>query len=91
MDGGEGMARALGNDPRLARAEVVALCDVDNPLLGEAGAARVFGPQKGADAAAVELLEARLGAFAARYPHVDPALPGAGAAGGLGPLRWFPW
>ena len=36
------------------------LCDVRNPLLGERGAARVFGPQKGADPDAVDELERRL-------------------------------
>ena len=58
------------------------------PLLGEHGAARVFGPQKGADPVTVELLEARLTDWAA---HLERAcgravtgLPGAGAAGGLG-------
>lgn len=63
--------------------------DVTNPLLGQDGAAAVFGPQKGADAQAVALLEANLGAFAdiverdlADGPWRDR--PGAGAAGGLG-------
>ena len=45
---------------RLRDVPLRVLCDVRNPLLGERGAARVFGPQKGADAAAVEELEARL-------------------------------
>ena len=58
------------------------LCDVRNPLLGERGAARVFGPQKGARPAAVEVLEARLGALEELAPYRD--LPGAGAGGGLG-------
>ena len=57
-------------------------CDVRNPLLGERGAARVFGPQKGADPAAVEELEARLAALEELAPYRD--LPGAGAGGGLG-------
>src|SRR5690606_30327228 len=35
-------------DSRLADCEIIVLCDVDNPLLGENGAAAVFGPQKGA-------------------------------------------
>lgn len=66
---------------------VQVLCDVDNPLLGEAGAARTYGPQKGASEEAVERLEAGLAAFArvARtVTGVDPsAVPGAGSAGGL--------
>src|SRR5579859_5759323 len=37
--------------------ELVVLCDVDNPLIGERGAARVFAPQKGADEQAVETLD----------------------------------
>ena len=57
-------------------------CDVRNPLLGERGAARVFGPQKGADAEMVEELERRLAAMAELAPYRD--LPGAGAGGGLG-------
>jgi glycerate kinase len=36
-----------GLDPRLAGLRVEAICDVDNPLLGERGAARVYAPQKG--------------------------------------------
>jgi len=69
-------------------AEVVALSDVTNPLTGELGASRVFGPQKGADAAAVETLDAglaHLADLAARdlgRDYRDRA--GAGAAGGLG-------
>lgn len=47
-------------DPRLAECRIRVACDVDNPLLGELGAARVFGPQKGADAALVPVLEASL-------------------------------
>jgi len=59
------------------------LVDVTAPLLGPAGAAAVFGPQKGADPAQITLLEAGL----ARLAEVlggDPAAPGAGAAGGTG-------
>jgi glycerate kinase len=63
------------------------LCDVDNPLTGRLGAARVFGPQKGASPAALQRLEAgleRLGELAAqRHGHDVRQLPGAGAAGGL--------
>lgn len=63
------------------------LCDVINPLLGENGGARVFGPQKGATPAQVELLEAGLGHWAsvlARYGGIDVASrAGCGAAGGV--------
>ncbi|MER7605088.1 glycerate kinase [Nocardioides sp. NPDC127503] len=71
--------------PGLARCEVIAACDVDNPLQGPRGAASVFGPQKGADEATVEMLDAglrRLGQVCASL--ADPESPGAGAAGGLG-------
>ncbi|SIO25986.1 glycerate kinase [Agromyces cerinus] len=60
------------------------LGDVTNPLLGEGGAAAVFGPQKGADAATVPVLEANLARFARLVPDSSPETPGAGAAGGTG-------
>ena len=68
--------------------EVVAMCDIDNPLYGERGAAYVFAPQKGADEKTVKLLDENLMAFAETVNDelsVDIAtLPGAGAAGGAG-------
>lgn len=68
------------------------LCDVTNPFIGPAGAARVFGPQKGADPAAVERLEiglARLAEVLSATFGRDPRdLPGAGAAGGLAGGLW---
>jgi len=51
-------------DPRILNCEVVILCDVNNKLLGPEGAAAVFGPQKGASAGDVKLLERFLGNFA---------------------------
>jgi glycerate 2-kinase len=60
---------------------VVCLTDVRAPLLGRRGAAAVFGPQKGAGAAQVAVLEAGL-ARLARVLGGDPGAPGAGAAGG---------
>jgi glycerate kinase len=57
------------------------LTDVTNPLLGERGAAAVFGPQKGAAAADVAELERALATWA-RLLGGDPDAPGAGAAGG---------
>jgi len=80
VDGGAGMRDVVGSALRDARVRV--LCDVRNPLLGERGAARVFGPQKGADPEAVEELERRLASRAELEPYRD--LPGAGAGGGLG-------
>jgi glycerate kinase len=68
--------------------EIIAACDVQNPLLGERGASRVYGPQKGADARAVEILEnslSRLADVCAASLGCDHRqVPGAGAAGGLG-------
>jgi glycerate kinase len=68
--------------------EIIAACDVQNPLLGERGCAAVFGPQKGADAKTVTHLEASLRQLA---EIVTESLecdfkdtPGAGAAGGIG-------
>jgi glycerate 2-kinase len=78
VDGGAGMREVLGALPVPA----LALCDVASPLLGARGAARAFGPQKGADAAAVAELEARLAAMDELAPFA--LAPGAGAAGGLG-------
>jgi glycerate kinase len=46
-----------GIDKRIFATELIVLCDVSNILLGEKGAAAVFGPQKGASASEVELLE----------------------------------
>ncbi|HKS48616.1 MAG TPA: glycerate kinase [Amycolatopsis sp.] len=72
----------------LRKADTVVASDVDNPLLGEHGAAAVYGPQKGATAADVELLDHALRHFAdvvRAELGVDLAgAPGAGAAGGAG-------
>lgn len=62
---------------------VVCLADVDAPLLGPAGAAAVFSPQKGASASQAALLETGLARLAALL-GTDPAGPGTGAAGGTG-------
>lgn len=70
------------------RPEVIGVCDVDNPLVGADGAARVFGPQKGADPDTVQLLEqglerlatvveTDLGLDVSRIAH-------GGAGGGMG-------
>ena len=69
--------------------ELLAATDVDNPLLGLTGAAKVFGAQKGADDNLVLQLDAALDAFATsigrRADGKDPAVAkGSGAAGGLG-------
>ena len=75
-------------DPRVRSTEVVGLTDVDNPLCGPSGASVTYGPQKGASADDVVLLDRALGHLAAvvqRDLGIDLANePGAGAAGGLG-------
>ncbi|PYY32033.1 glycerate kinase [Curtobacterium sp. MCJR17_055] len=63
---------------------VTVLSDVTSPLLGPEGAAAVFGPQKGVTPDRVPVHETRLARWAAHFPDVDPATPGAGAAGGTG-------
>jgi glycerate 2-kinase len=73
-----------GLDPRLAHAQCVLASDVDNPLLGPQGAAAVYGPQKGASAADVAILEAALARWAGAIDMGAAAAPGAGAAGGVG-------
>jgi len=75
-----------GIDKRIARARLLVASDVDNPLLGPAGAAAVFGPQKGASPEDVALLERGLARWAALSGtgRELSAAPGAGAAGGAG-------
>ena len=72
----------------LAGAEVTVMCDIDNPLCGPAGAAAVFGPQKGADAAMVARMDAGL-RHLAEMLEKDVGmevltLAGGGSAGGFG-------
>lgn len=77
-----------GMHPKLRHTQVLVACDVDNPLTGKNGAAHVFAPQKGADAAMVKILDENLEHLAGvikRELDVDvDKVPGAGAAGGLG-------
>ncbi|MGZ4132826.1 MAG: glycerate kinase family protein [Actinomycetota bacterium] len=75
-------------DPRLVGVRCVAASDVDNPLTGPAGASAVYGPQKGASADDVVILDRALGHLAA-IAERDLGVglrdePGAGAAGGMG-------
>ena len=79
---------ATALDPRLRHVQLTVACDVTNPLCGPNGAAAVYGPQKGATPAIVQQLDAGLAHLAERW-RIDlgkdvAALPGAGAAGGLG-------
>ena len=77
-----------GLDPRLAEVRFEIAADVNNPLCGEHGASAIFGPQKGASAEQVRLLDQALGHFADHCANVLPKdvrhEPGSGAAGGLG-------
>ncbi len=75
-------------DPRLAKVKLEVACDVDNPLCGEKGASRIFGPQKGAIPEMVDQLDANLAHYAKiikRDLGSDVKnRAGAGAAGGMG-------
>jgi len=75
-------------DPRIALTEVFVACDVNNPLVGPQGAAAVYGPQKGATAEMVAILDDALSHYAdvivRDLGREVRDLPGAGAAGGLG-------
>jgi glycerate 2-kinase len=94
--GGAGLADLRTVDLAEARAalagvDLVLAIDVDNPLLGPAGTAAVYGPQKGATASEVRELDDTLSGFVRRLAASGVAeaaglaeVPGAGAAGGLG-------
>jgi len=77
-----------GLEPAVRRTRFLVACDVDNPLTGPRGASAVFGPQKGATADDVLLLDRALGHLAAvmfRDLGLDVRdVAGGGAAGGLG-------
>ena len=93
LDGGAALAGVArldvsGMHPRLAGADIVIACDVDNPLTGPGGAAAVYGPQKGASAADVAILDRAMQRWAAVLADATGSdlsdRPGAGAAGGVG-------
>jgi len=73
--------------PKRYEVDMEVLCDVDNPLCGPHGAAKTYGPQKGATSEMVEKLEqglAHLAEVVRKQLGIDiENLPGAGAAGGL--------
>ena len=83
-DGGLGAVRALPSPARMSGVEMIVACDVRTAFVD---AATVFGPQKGASPAQVELLARRLRALTEMYERdfgVDvAAMARAGAAGGL--------
>ena len=91
-DGGGGLTDLAeldlsGIDPRARRVRWRIACDVSNPLVGERGAAAVFGPQKGATAEDVRVLDAGLGRLADVLLEATGAelrgVEGMGAAGGM--------
>ncbi len=90
-DGGSALADldrvdVSGLDPRLGSVALVVASDVQNTLVGSAGAAATYGPQKGADAPTVERLDAALARYGRKIEEATGRLvadlPGSGAAGG---------
>lgn len=90
---GENLAKIARIDMRglpaaLADVEIATMCDIDNPLCGENGAAYVFAPQKGANPDMTAYLDGQLRAAAEVIRTslgIDVSeMPGAGAAGGMG-------
>ena len=85
--GGEGLLRLeyadFGGLPNLSEVEIIAACDVTNPLCGINGATFVYGPQKGVTDAQAEFLDGAMMKYAC-ICGIDPNIPGSGAAGGLG-------
>lgn len=93
----EGRGRDLGKvaridlsglDKRLADTKITVMCDVDNPLTGSVGATYTYGPQKGATAESLKLLEAGMCNYRDAIKNVTgidcDKIAGAGAAGGIG-------
>ena len=77
-----------GLDPRLKTCSIRVACDVTNPLTGDTGASRIFGPQKGATEERIIELDRNLSHYAdiiKKSLRVDVKdVPGSGAAGGMG-------
>lgn len=83
-----------GIDPRIETTKIILASDVDSPLLGQFGAARLFSPQKGADPLQVEILELGISRLVkvlgkdwkswGKRTRAAMETPGAGAGGGLG-------
>ena len=81
----------IGTDrclPALKECRFEVACDVENPLCGEKGCSRIYGPQKGATEEIIREMDTWLSRYAAKTASVLKAAnadcPGAGAAGGLG-------
>ena len=77
-----------GLAPEIAGLEIITMCDIDNPMYGEKGAAYIFGPQKGADPEMVRELDAGLRHLCKLMQQAlgldMSAVPGGGAAGAMG-------
>ncbi|CUX22025.1 glycerate kinase family protein [Clostridium sp. C105KSO13] len=77
-----------GMDSALKNVEIVTMCDIDNPMYGPAGAAYIFGPQKGADEKMVLELDEGLVNLSKVIEKTTgenvSQIPGAGAAGAMG-------
>ena len=87
-DGGAGAIAAIGERGGLRGAHLVVLCDVRTPF---EDAARVYGPQKGADPETVARLTERLRGMAlalAEHGRDPTGVPLTGAAGGLSGGLW---
>ncbi|MEO8091807.1 MAG: glycerate kinase [bacterium] len=84
-DGGAGALEAIARGGGLRGAELAVLCDVRTAF---ERAPSVYGPQKGADPAAVARLEARLGELARNFKQDPRGVPMTGAAGGLAGGLW---
>ena len=74
--------------PELRECRFEIACDVTNPLCGDLGCSRIYGPQKGADEKIIRDMDEWLGRYAELTKSVfresDASYPGVGAAGGLG-------
>lgn len=84
-DGGRGALEAIAAAGGIEETDLVCLCDVETAW---EDASRTFGPQKGADDAAVPELERRLDKFAAELPRDPRGVPMTGASGGLSGGLW---
>jgi glycerate kinase len=84
-DGGAGAIEAIRDAGGIGDARVVVLCDVET---GFEDAARIFGPQKGADAELVTRLAERLEAYAELLPKDPRGVRATGCAGGLSGGLW---
>lgn len=75
-------------DKRILSSEIKVMCDVNNPLYGENGAAYVYAKQKGANDEMIKVLDDNLRHFSQifekTYKNDISKVPGSGAAGGLG-------